>query len=369
MTITRLWLDDFRNHEHVDLSFHPGVSLLVGPNGWGKTNVLEAVTWLARGSSFRGAPTEALVRRGAEKAVVRGEVDDGGRTILLEAEFWAAGGKRIQVNRQRVNRLRDLLGYFRTTVFAPDDLSLIKGGPGGRRTWIDDLLVDLHPRNHGLRAEVDRVLRQRNALLKQARGRLTDDIAMTLDVWDAKFIQAGEALAAARSEALDALSPVADDIVKRLTAGRSTLAARPVDNWSSGGLGDSLAAARDDDVRRGVTTVGPHRDDVHLDLDGMPARTHASQGEQRSVALALRLAGHRLVADRTGTDPVVLLDDVFSELDPERSTALVDLVPEGQVVVTAAGSVPEGVPVDNVLDIERLTPNRTDEVSATEPNG
>ncbi len=354
MTITRLWLTDYRNHREVDLALDPGVTLLLGPNGWGKTNLLEAVAWLSRGSSFRGAPTEALVRQGAERAVVRAEVDDGGRPILLEAELSPTGRNRIQVNRQRVTRLRDLLGHFRTTVFAPDDLALVKGSPGERRTWIDDLLVDLHPRNHGLRAEVERVLRQRNALLKQARGRLTDDVAATLDVWDAKLVEAGEALAAARTEALAALEPLAAAVSDRLTDGRSTLTATLVAEWATEGLAAALHRVRDDDLRRGMTTVGPQRDDVRLTLDGLPARTHASQGEQRSSALALRLAGHRLVAERTGSTPVVLLDDVFSELDRERTRALVSLVPDAQVVVTAASVLPDEVRFDAVMDLAGL---------------
>ena len=351
MTISRLWLIDYRNHREVDLSLEPGVTLLMGPNGWGKTNLLEAMAWLSRGSSFRGAPTEALVRQGAERAVVRAEVDDGGRVVLLEAELSSTGRNRIQVNRQRVTRLRDLLGHFRTTVFSPDDLTLVKGSPGERRTWLDDLLVDLHPRNHGLRVEVDRVLRQRNALLKQARGRLTPDVAATLEVWDAKLAKAGEALAAARTEALVAREPLAAVVSDRLTSGRSTLTATPVADWTAEGLAAALHRVRDDDLRRGMTTVGPQRDDVKLTLDGMPARTHASQGEQRSVALALRLAGHRLVAERTGTSPMVLLDDVFSELDRERAEALVSLVPDAQVVVTAAAAVPDSVRFDAVMDL------------------
>lgn len=351
VTITRLWLRDYRNHHEVDLALDPGVTLLVGPNGWGKTNLLEAIAWLSRGSSFRGAPTEALVRKGTEQAIVRAEVDHDGRTVLLEAELSPNGRNRIQVNRQRVPRLRDLLGHFRATVFSPDDLALVKGSPGGRRAWLDDLLVDLHPRNYGLRTEVERVLRQRNALLKQARGRLTSDVEATLDVWDAKLADAGEALAAARNDALVALEPLAVAVSDHLTAGRSTLAASMAADWIGEGLAGTLRRAREDDLRRGVTTVGPHRDDVLLTLDDMPARTHASQGEQRTVALALRLAGHRLVAERTGTAPVVLLDDVFSELDLDRATALVSLVPDAQVVVTAASGVPDGVRVDTLVDL------------------
>ena len=360
MPVEHLWLTDFRNHPEVDLRLDPGVTVVVGTNGRGKTNLIEALAWLARGASFRGAPTEALVRRGAERAVIRAEVDTGGRTILLEAELVASGRNRIQVNRQRVGRLRDLLGHFRTTVFGPDDLRLVKGGPGDRRGWIDDLLVDLHPGNHAVQTDLDRILRQRNALLKQARGRSSPDVETTLDVWDAQLVDVGERLASARSEALNSLEPEIESLVGALTGGRSRMTVQVVDRWSSDGLATALAGARSDDLRRGVTTVGPHRDEILFSLDDMPARTHASQGEQRSVVLALRLAGHRLVANRTGCEPVVLLDDVFSELDAGRCAALVDLLPTTQALVTSAGAVPEGVEAGVVLQLDDLVPASVD---------
>ncbi len=352
MTVERLWLTDFRNHPEVDLVLDPGVTLVVGSNGQGKTNLIEALAWLARGSSFRGAPTEAMVRFGADRAVVRAEIDTAGRSVLLEAELVASGRNRIQVNKQRITRLRDLLGHFRTTVFGPDDLHLVKGSPGERRGWIDDLLVDLHPRNHALRSDLDRILRQRNTLLKQAKGHLSTEVETTLDVWDAQLGDLGERLATARRETLVALGPRVDELSDALTDGRSRLTMKVVDQWSSEGLEKALNRARSNDVRRGVTTVGPHRDDVLLTLDDMPSRTHASQGEQRSIALALRLAGHRLVAEQTGAEPIVLLDDVFSELDPRRCVVLVGLLPSTQAVITSAGAVPEGVEAGVVLHLD-----------------
>ena len=360
MTVKHLWLTDFRKHREVDLSLDPGVTVVVGTNGRGKTNLIEALVWLSRGMSFRGAPTEALVRDGAERAFVRAEVETAGRTVLLEAELVASGRNRIQVNRQRVTRLRDLLGHFRTTVFGPDDLRLIKGGPGDRRGWIDDLLVDLHPGNHALRGDMDRILRQRNTLLKQARGRSTPEVETTLDVWDTQLIEVGERLASARREILIGLVPEVEVLMDALTGGRSRVAMQVVDQWSSEGLAAALVSARPNDLRRGVTTVGPHRDEVLFSLDDMPARTHASQGEQRSIVLALRLAGHRLVADRTGSEPVVLLDDVFSELDAGRCAALVGLLPSTQAVVTSAGMVPEGVKAGVVLHLDDLVPASVD---------
>ncbi|MEC8983097.1 MAG: DNA replication/repair protein RecF [Actinomycetota bacterium] len=349
MTVQRLWLTDFRNHKALEVSLDPGVTVVVGANGDGKTNLLEGLAWLARGTSFRGASTEAMVRKGADRAAIRAEVVDGDRVVLLEAELVASGRNRIQINKNRVQRRRDLLGHFRTTVFGPDDLILVKGGPAERRTLIDDLLVDLQPRNQALRADLDRILRQRNTLLKQARGRSTPKVNDTLDVWDAKLSEVGEALTAARMELLAVLGPEANQLLEMLTGGRSGLTLTYVDEWTSNGLAAALRQVRPEDLRRGLSTVGPHRDEVRIEVDDLPARTHASQGEQRSVALALRLAGHRIVVDRTETDPVVLLDDVFSELDDDRSRALVDLLPTTQAILTTASAVPAGVAPGTVL--------------------
>ena len=223
MSVDRLWLTDFRNHASVDVALDPGVTLVVGSNGQGKTSLIEAIAWLARGSSFRGSPNEALIRYGADQAVVRAEVTEGERTVLLEAEITSAGRNRILVNSNRVHRMRDLLGHFRTTVFGPEDLGVVKGGPDGRRRWLDDLLADVHPRNHMLSTDLDRILRQRNALLKQARGRLTDDVAMTLDVWDAKLGEVGGNLAAARREILGALEPLVGDFLEGVSGGTSRI--------------------------------------------------------------------------------------------------------------------------------------------------
>jgi len=331
MTVQRLWLTDFRNHKALEVSLDSGVTVVVGANGDGKTNLLEGLAWLARGTSFRGASTEAMVRKGADRAAIRAEVVDGDRVVLLEAELVASGRNRIQVNKNRVQRRRDLLGHFRTTVFGPDDLILVKGGPAERRTLIDDLLVDLQPRNQALRADLDRILRQRNTLLKQARGRSTPKVNDTLDVWDAKLSEVGEALTAARRELLAALGPEADRLLGMLTGGRSGLTLTYVDEWTANGLAAALRQVRPEDLRRGLSTVGPHRDEVRIEVDDLPARTHASQGEQRSVALALRL------------------DDVFSELDDDRSRALVGLLPATQAILTTATAVPAGIVPGTVL--------------------
>ncbi|HSL59378.1 MAG TPA: DNA replication/repair protein RecF [Acidimicrobiales bacterium] len=354
MRVDRLWVTDFRSWAAAELRFAPGLTAIVGANGQGKTNLVEAIGYLATLSSFRGAPTDALVRVGAERAVVRAEVDRDDRSLLVEAEIVPGGRNRVQVNRQRLARSRDLLGALRVSVFSPDDLELVKGGPAGRRRYLDDALVASHPRHDRTRADVDRVLRQRNALLRQAGGRLTADVAATLDVWDARLAAAGEALADARAELVASLAPAVTRAYAALAepggaSGRveAMLAYAPA--WRPGGLGAALAAARADELRRGVSLVGPHRDDVELDIGGLPARTHASQGEQRSLAFALRIAAHAVVTEVVGTPPVLVLDDVFSELDPERSAALVRELPAGQTVLTTAGVLPTGTEPELVL--------------------
>ena len=340
MRVDRLWLTDFRNYESCELAPAPGLTVIVGANGVGKTNLLEALAYLATLSSFRGSPNEALVRDGCEAAVVRAEGWRDGRTVLLEAEVRASGRGRVLVNKQPLRRARDLLGALRVTVFAPDDLRLVKAGPGERRAYLDELLVAAHPKWDAVQGDVDRVLRQRNTLLRQAGGRATGEVAATLDVWDAKLADVGTSLVEAREEIGARLEPEIGKAYDEVADAAADVALHYTRSWT-GALVDALLGARTDDLRRAVTTVGPHRDDVSFTIGGLPARTHASQGEQRSLALALRLASHRLVADVVGEPPILLLDDVFSELDADRSDSLLRHLPTGQALLTTAGTIPD----------------------------
>ena len=351
MYLRRLWLTDFRGYREADVSFAPGLTAVVGPNGQGKTNLLEAIGYLATLSSFRGAPTDALIRAGAERAIVRAEGEREGRQLLLEAELSANGRNRAQLNRQPLKRARDLLGALRVTVFSPDDLTLVKGSPGDRRAYLDETLVALHPRHDQTRTDLDRILRQRGALLKQAGGRLNPEIELTLDVFDAKLVTAGEALAVARRELVADLEPVLGQAYEQVARRGAEVRAIYQPPWMADGLAAALVLARKDDLRRGVSTVGPHRDELELVLNAMPARTHASQGEQRSLALALRLAAHEVVTRQTDTPPVLLLDDVFSELDPDRSAALLACLPDGQTVLSTATALPEGALPGSVIRV------------------
>jgi DNA replication and repair protein RecF len=359
--VRTLWLTDFRNYSSARLDLSSGLTALVGANGEGKTNLLEALGWLATLGSFRAAPTEALVRRGAPFAVVRALAERDGRELLLEAQIQPNGRNRIQVNRQPLRRARDLLGSLRVSVFTPDDLAIVKDGPAERRRLLDDALVSLAPRHDAARGAVDKVLRQRNALLRQAGGRLDESAAFTLDVWDAKLAEAGGELVAARLDLLDRILPVLGTTYDALARRPARVGAGYESAWCAGSESDGgalttvLAAAlgrvRGDDVRRGVSTVGPHRDEVALTIGDAPARTEASQGEQRSLALALRLAVHHVVTAATGTPPVLLLDDVFSELDPDRSAALLAHLPHGQTLLTTASALPPAAKPDRVLHL------------------
>jgi len=353
MQLQRLWLTDFRSYPSAELELSPGLTAIVGANGNGKTNLLEAIGYLATLDSFRGAPNDALVREGAPMAVVRAEGRREDRDLLIEAEIARVGRSRVQVNRQPLKRARDLLGALRVTVFSPDDLVLVKGGPGERRRYLDDTLVAVHPRNDSVRSDVDRILRQRNALLKQSGGRLTAEIESTLDVWDAKFAQAGEALAAARGAVIDRLEPTLARTYDQVAQLEAKIEVTYVAPWRASGLDAALAEARRDDLRRGVSTVGPHRDELDLRISGLPARTHASQGEQRSLAWALRLAAHTIVTEAADSAPILLLDDVFSELDPDRSGSLLAHLPAGQTVLTTAGGLPPGAEPDAIVEVER----------------
>jgi DNA replication and repair protein RecF len=354
MHLERLWLTDFRSY--ADAEFAPaeeGITVVTGANGAGKTNLIEAIGYLATLRSLRGSPAEAMIRAGAASdiAVLRSLCWRENRKVVIEAEIHAAGRDRVQLNGQPLRRSRDLLGALQISVFLPDDLALIKGGPHGRRDYLDGVLVALHPRRDATITEVERVIRQRNALLKSVPPvrTIAEDIRVTLDVWDSKLSGAGEELAAAREQLVSDLASLASGAYGELASasagrGRNSIGLSYHRSWQ-GALGDALAAARADDLRRGVTTVGPHRDDLELSVGGLPARTHASQGEQRCLALALRLAGHDLVTQRIGSAPMLLLDDVFSELDPVRSDALLAVLPRSQAVLTTAGEPPPGAEV------------------------
>lgn len=354
ISVRHLSLRDFRSYDELELDFAPGLTAVVGENGNGKTNLIEAIGFMARLQSFRGAPNDALIRVGAEQLVVRSDVLCGDREVLIEVELPRQGRLRAQVNKQKLVRRGDLAEVLTTTVFSPDDLEMVKGGPSGRREYLDDVLIDLHPKNDAAAGDFAKVLRQRNALLKQMAGRRSDDVEITLDVWDQRLVEVGERLATLRSKLTDRLVPYVTEsyaLVSGTPVAEGGVSLDYASGWRSTGLAAALVASRSDDIRRGVSTVGPHRDDLEVSVAGLPVRTHASQGEQRSMVLALRLAAHQLVTEARGEAPVLLLDDVFSELDDRRSSALLESLPEGQKVLTTASGLPSGADPDAVIRI------------------
>jgi DNA replication and repair protein RecF len=332
-----------------------GTTVITGPNGTGKTSVLEALVYLGTQRSFRGAPREAMVRTGADRAIVRAELHQGAAPTLVEAEIVPTGRSRTQVNRKTAVGRRNLAAAAPCTIFSPEDLALVSGGPGGRRQLLDDTLALVDPEGARAADEVDKVLRQRAALLRQAGGRTSPDVAATLDVWDQRLADAGKILVTARERVTAALGDHVAPAYGRLagSAGRIVVTQAYVRSWE-GDLLRALEANRTADIRRGVNTVGPHRDELLLTIDGREARTHASQGEQRCLALALRIGIHRLVTARTPLTPTLLLDDVFSELDPARSRALVAELPEGQSILTTAVPLPAGIDVARMVHIDEV---------------
>jgi DNA replication and repair protein RecF len=343
MHLVSLAVTDFRNLETVVIELDPeGTTVITGLNGAGKTSLLEATGYLATLQSFRGSPREALVRRGAERAILRAETRVGDRSLSIEAELSAGGRARTMVNRQTVRRRSDLHEALRVTVFSPEDIGVVRSGPSDRRRFLDETLAVVDPKAAREAEEVDKVLRQRAALLRNAGRAMDAATSTTLDVWDSRLDEAGTALVRAREELVVELAPRATEHYSRLAGRPTEVGLAYVRSWE-GPLLDALAAARSKDLQRGVSTVGPHRDELELTLAGLPARTHASQGEQRSLALALQLAAHQLAAERLGTPPVLLLDDVFSELDLRRSHALLAGLPPGQAMLTTALPAPDEV--------------------------
>jgi DNA replication and repair protein RecF len=362
--VAHLTLVDFRSYATAEVSLEPGATAFIGRNGQGKTNLVEAIDYLSRLSSHRVAADAPLVRSGAERALVRAKVVREGREAVLEVEINPGKSNRARVNRADLPRARELVGLVRTVLFAPDDLALVKGDPSGRRAFLDDLLVLRAPRLAGVRQDYERVLKQRNSLLKTAgnarRGSSSEEGALsTLGVWDAHLARTGAEILAERLRLVSELRPYVGNAYATVARGASSddagLEYEP--SLEIGDLTDradltdrlleELERRRPDELDRGVSLVGPHRDELSLTLGNgerrLPVRGYASHGESWSFALALRLASYDLVrAD--GDDPILILDDVFAELDAERRAQLAELVAGAeQVLVTAAvaADVPE----------------------------
>ena len=361
MIVSHLSLSDFRNYESAEVELGPGANLFVGSNGQGKTNLVESVGYLSTLASHRVSADQALIRQGAEFAVVRARLEHAERQLLVEVQLNRSGANRAQVNRVAV-RPRELPRYITSVLFAPEDLALVRGEPAGRRRFLDQLLVQLIPRFAGVIADYERVLRQRNTLLKSARGaRVADGQLSTLELWDERLVALGSEIILGRQELVDRLRPhvaaayasiAGDEQRAELAFQLSIRGARPDEEVAvdvdTGHAPDpteivdlfrtALARVRRDELDRGLTLIGPHRDDLLLVLNGLPARGYASHGESWSFALSLKLASAAVLrAESPLGDPVVILDDVFAELDEGRRAKLATAIGDyEQVLITAA---------------------------------
>ena len=363
MYVRHLGLRDFRSWPQADIELEPGRTVFVGPNGYGKTNLIEALWYSATLGSHRVATDAPLVRAGTSRAVVSTIVVNDGRELAVDLEITPGKANKARLNRSPVRSPREVLGVLRAVLFAPEDLALVRGDPGERRRYLDELATVRRPALAAVRADYDRVVRQRTALLKTAAGQRPRDAGLlqTLEVWDGHLAEHGARLLAARVALVNELRPEVEKAYQLLAPGSraADIRYRSSAEFDAGGDGDSfetallaaLAARRDAELDRGVCLVGPHRDDLELVLGDQIAKGFASHGESWSMALSLRLAAYELLRSE-GTDPVLLLDDVFAELDTARRRSLAVVAGEAeQVLLTAA--VPDDIPLD--LDARRIT--------------
>jgi DNA replication and repair protein RecF len=345
-----------------ELSFEPDVeaiTVLLSPNGTGKTTVLEAVYALATATSFRTGAASDLIRAGEGASEVHGVLFQRERRVQVDLTLTRGvrnTTKRMLVNGQRPKSRADVAEALPLTVFTPEGVDIVRQGAEHRRTFLTNLLTDVDLTTGDVIERFTRILSQRNALLRQLQGERPTSLQQgELDVWTIDFCRVSEELVALRKKLLDDVAPLVANYYHELAEDHSIVAVSYEQSWS-GDLERALRDAFDDDRFRGHTTIGPQRDDVALTLDGRDTRRQASQGEQRSLALAIRLAGHELVQNRRGVDPLLLLDDVFSELDPHRSDRLLNLLPTGQTLVTTASPLPAGMHPAAVVDLTMLAP-------------
>ena len=347
MYLTRLALTDFRCYASADVRLEPGVTTFTGANGQGKTNLVEAACYAATFASHRVTADAPLIRRGADRAIIRAAITGAGRDNLVEIEVNPGRANRVRLNRAPVPRPREVLGVLRCVLFAPEDLAIVKGDPDQRRRYLDDLLVATRPRYAGVRSDYERVVRQRSALLKSARAR-GGGVPRGLEVWDDQLVAAGVELTAGRLELVQTIRPLVaraysavsgaagDTGLRYRQVFRSDDEPEPERDKLANDMRAALADSRRAELDRAVCLVGPHRDELELTIGGLPARGYASHGESWSMALALRLAAFE-VQRADGEDPVLILDDVFAELDVGRRGRLAELVAGAdQVLVTAA---------------------------------
>lgn len=359
MRLTQLELVNFRCWEQITLALPEGPVAFVGPNASGKTSILEAIWYAASLGSHRTSTDAVLVRSGQTSAIVRAGVERDGRDDLIELEIVTQGRARAKLGGATVPRRRDVLGTLRATIFSPERVAVVRGDPGERRRFADDLVVQLHPRYHAVIKEFERALRQRNALLRESDGRVPPGI----EAWDEALAGPGGELCAGRAQAIAALDPAATESfaavggTSRLSVAYAPNVAAPDDPnpaaWTAA-IVRRLEERRHDEVVRKTTLAGPHRDDLDVTVDGLPARTHASQGEAWLASLGLVLGAHSAIAAQVGEEPVLLLDDAFGFLDPERRERLGSVLPRDAQLIAATSDRQE-LPTSLRWEVFRVT--------------
>ena len=358
MFISRLQLETFRNHVSTEVEFGPGVCALVGNNGAGKSNIIESIGIVSQLKSFRGAQLNDTVMYGAPHCVSRANIVRADNEHVVDVLISSASALQVNRDRVRLTRPREVVGLLPTVTFCPEDLTIVKGAPSFRREFLDDVMVNCDPARDRDLAQLARIVKQRNMLLKEIAGKyhgraaLPLEVQTSLDVWNERYVVCATEVAHYRSEVAQALHTAIAACYATVSGFGESAGLAYDPDWLHRGLAQSLNDVRADEFRRGTTLVGPQRDDVELTIDGAFARTHASQGQQRSLALALRLSSHELIAEQIGVAPVLLLDDVFSELDPSRSAALISALPKCQTILTSAIEPPESLAIERIYDVD-----------------
>jgi DNA replication and repair protein RecF len=362
MQISKLSLRDFRNHEKLDLTFSSGATTIVGRNGRGKTNIVEAVHYLATLGSHRVSQDAPLIRNGQNTATVLAQVEKHNRQAKVELTINHPGTNKVSLNGNSLSKSRDILGLLTTVIFSPEDLDLVKGDPSARRRFIDELSTLLTPKVSNTRSDYERTLKQRNTLLKsRARRNPSTQARATLDAWDEQLIQSGAEIISTRLENINRIEPHLTEFGTAISGDTEPLLINYANSWLPPEIINrseiaelfkiELGNRNKDEVDRGVTLVGPHRDDLNIQLSNMPAKGYASHGQSWSIAIALRLAAFKSLREYDD-DPILILDDVFAELDEKRRTRLISIITDvEQTLITAAvlEDVPKGLPSNQLL--------------------
>jgi DNA replication and repair protein RecF len=362
MQISELSLHNFRNHENLNLSFPKGATTIVGRNGRGKTNIVEAVHYLATLGSHRVSQDAPLIRSGQNSATISAKVEKHNRQAQVELAINFPGANKVSLNTNPLTKTRDILGLVTTVIFSPEDLDLVKGEPSARRRFIDELSTLLAPKFSSTRSDFERTLKQRNTLLKSLGRRTPSTQARaTLDAWDEQLIQSGSEIIFTRLENINRIAPFVSEFGTVISGDTEPLNLSYLNSWLPVDLIDrpdiekffraELEKRNNDEIDRGVTLVGPHRDDLNLQLSDLPAKGYASHGQSWSIAIALRLAAFKTLREHDD-DPILILDDVFAELDERRRSRLIAIIADvEQTLITAAvlEDIPKGLPSNQLL--------------------